>query len=347
MDAYYFSDFLRKQYYSQKTRHAIKTSIAAVLSIIIYQYFNLPNGYWAVITAVVIMQSNIESGSYEVTLKLAVQRLVGTATGAVLGFLVIFFFDLNSWELLLSVFILIMLSSFASNMYQGFSATGLTAVIVLLLAHKSPITQNLAFIRVAEIWLGATIAIAVTLLVWPYRIVNYLHDNRDKRIALFHKQVLSLSRLVEDKVPSSKWTHEHQQLLSLISADKKHASLVKSNCAEQEVAVLTAELQYAKALGRLGGSLSKLPEQYWEFSPLNTSTSNILNVHCKMLHAKDSSVEDYNAAFADYVRAFSEFRASLRSENIAPLDVDSTFQMTNVYDALHVCTKNISSLISA
>ena len=106
MKNYNMTAFLSQQYQSQQMRHAIKTSLAAVLAIIVYQYFHLPNGYWAVITAVVIMQSNIESGSYELTLKLALQRFVGTACGAVIGFVIIYFFYLSSWGMLLSVFLL-------------------------------------------------------------------------------------------------------------------------------------------------------------------------------------------------------------------------------------------------
>jgi uncharacterized membrane protein YccC len=61
-------------------KHAIKTAIAAVLTIVIYQSFNIPEGYWAAISAVIVMQANL-GGS----LSTSWNRLLGSAIGATVG----------------------------------------------------------------------------------------------------------------------------------------------------------------------------------------------------------------------------------------------------------------------
>ena len=59
---------------------AIATGIAGVVSLYAARVLGLPQGYWAAISAFIVLQSDIAG-----TLSAARNRLIGTAIGAVIG----------------------------------------------------------------------------------------------------------------------------------------------------------------------------------------------------------------------------------------------------------------------
>jgi uncharacterized membrane protein YccC len=64
--------------------HGLKTAFAAVLTYAITTFLNLEFGYWAVISAVIVMQVYVAD-----SVEMCLYRLSGTAAGALLGVLVI------------------------------------------------------------------------------------------------------------------------------------------------------------------------------------------------------------------------------------------------------------------
>src|SRR6202521_6415683 len=66
---------------------AVRTTVAAVASMLLARTLKLPEYYWAPISAIVIIQSTIDPRT------LAWQRFAGTALGAALGALIDTFFS--------------------------------------------------------------------------------------------------------------------------------------------------------------------------------------------------------------------------------------------------------------
>src|SRR5579863_1243825 len=64
----------------ESAKQATKTAIAGVISLYVTNLFHLPQGYWAAISALIVMQSNVGA-----TLSASRTRLAGTAVGAVVG----------------------------------------------------------------------------------------------------------------------------------------------------------------------------------------------------------------------------------------------------------------------
>ena len=64
----------------QVLRHATRMTVAAILAFAAARAFALPEGYWAVISAVVVMQ-----GSLGGTLGASLDRLMATVAGAMVG----------------------------------------------------------------------------------------------------------------------------------------------------------------------------------------------------------------------------------------------------------------------
>jgi uncharacterized membrane protein YgaE (UPF0421/DUF939 family) len=60
--------------------HALRTAVAATLSVVIARLVGMPEAYWAAIATLVVMQSTLGA-----TLTLSIERIVATAVGASVG----------------------------------------------------------------------------------------------------------------------------------------------------------------------------------------------------------------------------------------------------------------------
>ena len=63
-----------------RLRQAIQTTVAACLAYVVAELLGLPQGFWAVMTAILVTQANVGA-----SLGLAVDRLLGSLLGVVVG----------------------------------------------------------------------------------------------------------------------------------------------------------------------------------------------------------------------------------------------------------------------
>ena len=145
-------------------KDGLRTAVAAGVALFVAQVFNLQHGYWAVITAVVIMQGNIGA-----SVKAATDRLIGTLAGAALGFAVAALTPATSPAEIPELMIATGLLAMVASRYPSFRVAPVTAAIILITdpGHVEPWIA--ALYRVAEISLGCFIGIAVALLIAPSR----------------------------------------------------------------------------------------------------------------------------------------------------------------------------------
>jgi uncharacterized membrane protein YgaE (UPF0421/DUF939 family) len=73
-------------------RHAVKTGVAAVFCLYGTDFFKLPQGYWAAISAMIVLQSSVSA-----TVNASLNRLAGTAIDAVLGGLFVKLWGSHVW----------------------------------------------------------------------------------------------------------------------------------------------------------------------------------------------------------------------------------------------------------
>jgi len=139
--------------------HAVRTAVAATLSVLVARLVRLPEAYWAVIATLVVMQSPLSS-----TVPLAVQRIVASALGASIGAIESVFFDANLVAFALTIFVLGLISIAFRLEKVGYSYAGMTlAIIVLIPRPEAPWIA--AVHRFAEVSLGILVALAV-VAVW-------------------------------------------------------------------------------------------------------------------------------------------------------------------------------------
>ncbi|MGE4535996.1 MAG: aromatic acid exporter family protein [Desulfovibrio sp.] len=145
-------------------RHAGRTAVAAVVTQLVVTVLNLPQGYWAVITAVIVMQANI-GGS----IRAAWARLLGTGVGAVMGIVAVHGGG-SSWPALgMAVFATLMVCTAVPFLRESSRVGGITAVIVLLAGHGDVSALTLGLDRFFEIAVGIITALAVSLSFFPSR----------------------------------------------------------------------------------------------------------------------------------------------------------------------------------
>ena len=133
------------------TKLPAKTALAAALSFFAYRALRLPHGYWAPISAIIVMQSNLGRSLSE-----SLNRVIGTAIGAVIGALFTRLLGVNGIALFVAVGVtalVCMLLRLATSMRLAC----VTAAIVLLISEGSAWQSGLN--RFIDVVLGVIMAL--------------------------------------------------------------------------------------------------------------------------------------------------------------------------------------------
>ena len=103
-------------------------TIAGLLAYVLAELFALPQGYWAVFSAIIIMQASV-GGSIKAT----TDRLIGTIGGAVAGVAVAYLLPhVNVLSLGVALVIALVPLTLLAALWPNYRIAPLTAVIVLL-----------------------------------------------------------------------------------------------------------------------------------------------------------------------------------------------------------------------
>jgi uncharacterized membrane protein YccC len=145
---------------------ALRMTASAVVTFALGSVLGLSQGFWAVIAAIIVIQSNI-GGS----LKAALEQLVGSLCGAVYGAAIAFAIPHQApvtlgLALIIAVGPLAVLATFS----PGFRIAPITAIIVLLSTIGVTLGPvGFAVERVLEVALGCAVGLAVSVLLVPAR----------------------------------------------------------------------------------------------------------------------------------------------------------------------------------
>jgi uncharacterized membrane protein YccC len=147
-------------------RLGLRITVAGVASYVLASLLALPQGYWAVFTAVLVTQASV-GGSVKATL----DRLAGTLSGALYGAAVATLVRHDN-PVALGTALAITLAPLAvlAALNPMFRVAPMTAII-LLLGTASPQHTPLfaAFLRIVEVILGGVVGLIVSLTVLPAR----------------------------------------------------------------------------------------------------------------------------------------------------------------------------------
>jgi uncharacterized membrane protein YccC len=140
--------------------HAVRTAIAAVVSLLIARLCRLPESYWAAITTIIILQSTLGAA-----LTVSKHRLVGTALGAAMGALLATHAGSNVAVYGVGILLCGVLCALFGAERSAFRYAGITLTIILLIAHTAP-AWVVALHRFIEISIGIVVGLLITA-AWP------------------------------------------------------------------------------------------------------------------------------------------------------------------------------------
>jgi uncharacterized membrane protein YgaE (UPF0421/DUF939 family) len=145
-----------------RLKHAAKTGLAAVLAYYLAHFLSLPESYWAAISAIIVMYSDLSK-----TLKASGQRLVGTAIGVSIGGAFAALFGQQLWAFGIAV-TLTMLVCALLGFEDAARLAGVAVAIVMLVGHPGR-PWVAAIHRFLEVSFGIVIAVGISVLIWPAR----------------------------------------------------------------------------------------------------------------------------------------------------------------------------------
>jgi len=166
-----------------RVRYGIKLGLAGCLALYCGEILRLEHPNWAVLTALVMMNSHYVGS---VTLK-AILRVVGTIGGALLGIWLVGDYTSTPVIFLTVIFFVVAFTSYkfgqfpASQLPYGYFLVGLTMISVATYGVAAPdqVWQT-GLNRTLEIIVGAMSALLVTTVVWPrYAREEFLEAGRD------------------------------------------------------------------------------------------------------------------------------------------------------------------------
>jgi uncharacterized membrane protein YccC len=152
---------------SLAVRHGIKFGLAGVLSVFIALFLRLPEPTWALITAFVIMLAQFVGAVAEKS----VLRLIGTAAGGVIGYLLTASLEQQPilYLLLIGGVVGFGTAMFGYTKYPYvFLLCALTTMVVASNGMNNPgFSWKPALARIEEVSVGVISAVFVTSLIWP------------------------------------------------------------------------------------------------------------------------------------------------------------------------------------
>lgn len=137
-------------------QQGIRTALAAVLAYWITSLLHLPGGYWAAISAIVVMQSEVGA-----TVMASRDRLAGTAMGALVGLLTSLIWHHSLVVFGLAVLVVMMLCT-ALHFRNAGRLGGVTVAIIVLIPYPGAL-WHIALQRFLEVSFGIVISLFVAL----------------------------------------------------------------------------------------------------------------------------------------------------------------------------------------
>lgn len=147
-------------------QEGIRTALAAALAYWITGLLGLPGGYWAAISAIVVMQSEVGA-----TLLASRDRLAGTAMGAVVGWLISQIWHDSILMFAVGVLVVMVLCS-ALHFKNAGRLGGVTVAIIVLIPYSGPVWR-IALERFLEVSFGIVVSLCVAV-VWT-AVGNWIH----------------------------------------------------------------------------------------------------------------------------------------------------------------------------
>ena len=196
--------FLTPQHYKWQTlkenlnfssiifRHAVRLTITILAGFLLGEFFNLLNGYWILLTIVVIMRPG-----YGLTKQRSFERVIGTVIGGLIAFGILYLITDVNYIAYLTIFTMIIGYWFSHTDYK-IGVTFITIYVVLIFGILTPNFMDLLVYRIVDTFLAALLAFGANYFLWPSweflnvnkHLSNSIKANRDyiKEISIYYNE---------------------------------------------------------------------------------------------------------------------------------------------------------------
>jgi uncharacterized membrane protein YccC len=141
-------------------KHSLRTAIAAMVSLLVARLFRLPETYWAAISTLIVMQSNLGAA-----LPISAQRFIGTAVGAIWGGVVGTYFPANVAAFGVAVLAIGIACAALKVERAAYRYASITLAIVMLVPRVAN-EWVVAMHRFFEVSIGIFVGLVLSA-VWP------------------------------------------------------------------------------------------------------------------------------------------------------------------------------------
>lgn len=143
-------------------RHALRLTCALLAGYIASLLFPLGHGYWILLTIAVIMKP-----AYSITRRRNFQRLIGTFSGAAIGFPLLLFID-NTTALFFIMIVTMIISYSLLKLEYTVSSITLTIAVLIMFRFLSPLDLKTVITdRIIDTAIGSALAYIVATFVLP------------------------------------------------------------------------------------------------------------------------------------------------------------------------------------
>lgn len=141
-------------------KEPVVIAFTAVVCLCLAKLLKLPQGYWAVMSSIIVMQANVKE-----TISASSNRLAGTAIGAIIGGIFLKLYGVHVWVFGIAVMVVVLIC-ISLNLKQSYRLAAVTVAIILLVQHtESP--WMTALHRFLEVSLGVVVALLISLMMDP------------------------------------------------------------------------------------------------------------------------------------------------------------------------------------
>lgn len=137
-------------------QQGLHTCVAAALAFWLAELLRLPGSYWAAISAIVVMQSEVGA-----TLTASYDRFAGTAMGAIVGWLTALVWHDSIFIFAVGVLVVMVVCSTLPYKNAG-RLGGVTVAIIVLVPHAGAV-WHVAVERFLEVSFGIAVSLAVAV----------------------------------------------------------------------------------------------------------------------------------------------------------------------------------------
>jgi len=141
-------------------KQAFITAVAAVTCLYITEWLKLPQGFWAVMSAIVVMQSDAKA-----TISASWMRIVGTLAGALVGGLFLALLGSHIWSFGAAVALVVVICALL-RLLESYRIGAVTVAVVMLTGNSASPWTTAAY-RFLEVSFGILVALLISALFNP------------------------------------------------------------------------------------------------------------------------------------------------------------------------------------